>query len=102
MCGRESDEGRPKTNTKTLGYSTSQLGAAYRLPDTIKSWNAYPNSGQRDHSTGSCLKASFTSILLNKMRVMGTDGRRKRSMRQITPRNTCPYRLGPKKNLFRR
>ena len=61
-----------------------------RPSTTIKSWNAYPNSAQRNHSTGICRKASFTFILLNKIRVVGTGELRNCNIRQIIPRNTCP------------
>ena len=61
-----------------------------RTSPTINSWNAYPKSGQDDHSAGIFRKALFKSILLNIMRVSGPDGRRKRKIPQIIPRTTCP------------
>ena len=55
-----------------------------------KSWSTYPNTGKSDHSTHMRRKASFTSILLNKMRARGAGGRPRCRIRPIMSRSTWP------------
>ena len=80
-------ESGQKQKPKTWAIPPSRLKVpVYYI---AKSRNAYPNTGQWDHSTHICRKASFTSILLNRMQARGADGRRRCKTRQIMPRNKC-------------